>query len=161
MQILSYFNTVRQNTQWINFTLTRRNPCIFYLPCVIIRTVAADIAKRSGGYLITPTYIFYPFMNTPTITRIHNESDDARNVRCGHNFPYKECPYDHCATRDMDERMAEAEALNLELRRRIHFVEKHNQYFQRCESAWCNPSADNDPAKDAALARADAAKEKP
>jgi hypothetical protein len=40
-----------------------------------------------------------------------------------------------------------------ELRRRIHFAEKHNQHFERCESAWCHPSADNDPAKEAADGR--------
>lgn len=40
-----------------------------------------------------------------------------------------------------------------ELRRRIHFVEKHNQIFERCESAWCHPSSDNDPAREAAAIR--------
>lgn len=34
------------------------------------------------------------------------------------------------------------------LRRRIHLLERHNQHFERCESAWCNPSEDNDPAKE-------------
>ena len=34
----------------------------------------------------------------------------------------------------------------LNLRKRIHMLEKHNQWFERCESAWCNPSNDNDPA---------------
>lgn len=42
---------------------------------------------------------------------------------------------------------------NSELRRRIHLAEKHNQHFERCESAWCNPSADNDPANEAAASR--------
>ena len=37
----------------------------------------------------------------------------------------------------------------VELRRRIHTVEGHNQIFERCESAWCHPSPDNDPAKEA------------
>lgn len=32
------------------------------------------------------------------------------------------------------------------LRRRIHFLEKHNQWFERCESAWCNPDPSNNPA---------------
>jgi hypothetical protein len=44
---------------------------------------------------------------------------------------------------------AEVERLrkaNLSLRRRLHRVEAHNQWFERCESAWCHPSADNDPA---------------
>ena len=48
------------------------------------------------------------------------------------------------------------DSLNLrdsELRRRIHLAEKHNQHFERCESAWCHPSADNDPATEAAAGR--------
>ena len=32
------------------------------------------------------------------------------------------------------------------LRQRIHFLERHNQWFERCESAWCHPSKDNNPA---------------
>jgi hypothetical protein len=32
-----------------------------------------------------------------------------------------------------------------ELRRRIHYAEKHNQHFERCESAWCHPGPDRDP----------------
>lgn len=32
------------------------------------------------------------------------------------------------------------------LRRRIHIIEHHNQWFERCESGWCNPSADCNPA---------------
>lgn len=27
----------------------------------------------------------------------------------------------------------------ISLRKRIHLTEKHNQYFERCESGWCNP----------------------
>ena len=34
------------------------------------------------------------------------------------------------------------------LRRRIHQLEKHNQHFERCESSWCHPSDDNDPARE-------------
>lgn len=62
------------------------------------------------------------------------------------------------ATRDA--RIAELEAALCgihALRMRIHFAEKHNQHFERCESAWCNPSPDEDPAKeciDALLAQA-------
>jgi hypothetical protein len=41
----------------------------------------------------------------------------------------------------------------LELRRRIHSIEKHNQVFDRCESAWCHPSSDNDPSEEAAQLR--------
>lgn len=40
------------------------------------------------------------------------------------------------------------EDIILNLRKRIHNSEQHNQYFERCESAWCNPSQDNDPAAD-------------
>lgn len=29
---------------------------------------------------------------------------------------------------------------NLTLRKRIHCAESHNQYFERCESRWCNPA---------------------
>lgn len=36
------------------------------------------------------------------------------------------------------------------LRKRIHFLEGHNQFFERCESAWCHPSSDNFPALEAA-----------
>ena len=32
------------------------------------------------------------------------------------------------------------------LRRRIHMLECHNQHFERCESAWCNPADDANPA---------------
>jgi hypothetical protein len=32
------------------------------------------------------------------------------------------------------------------LRKRIHHNEQHNQYFFRCESAWCNPDESNNPA---------------
>lgn len=35
----------------------------------------------------------------------------------------------------------------INLRKKIHLTERHNQWFERCESAWCNPSADNDPGK--------------
>jgi hypothetical protein len=35
---------------------------------------------------------------------------------------------------------------NRSLRYRLHRVETHNQWFERCESAWCNPSFDKDPA---------------
>ena len=34
------------------------------------------------------------------------------------------------------------------LRRRVHMLEAHNQHFERCESAWCNPGPDNDPASE-------------
>jgi hypothetical protein len=34
------------------------------------------------------------------------------------------------------------------LRKRIHFLEKHNQFFERCESGWCNPSNSSDPASE-------------
>lgn len=34
------------------------------------------------------------------------------------------------------------------LRRRIHYVEGHNQYFFRCESGWCNPDEKCDPARE-------------
>jgi hypothetical protein len=44
-------------------------------------------------------------------------------------------------------------ALNTELRRRVHFIEGHNQQFERCESAWCHPDPTNDPAEEAAKAR--------
>jgi hypothetical protein len=37
-------------------------------------------------------------------------------------------------------------AINAQLRRRIHFLEGHNQSFFRCESGWCNPGEDADPA---------------
>ena len=33
------------------------------------------------------------------------------------------------------------------LRKRIHQLEGHNQHFERCESGWCNPSADCNPAR--------------
>lgn len=36
----------------------------------------------------------------------------------------------------------------LTLRKRIHFLERHNQIFERCESAWCHPNSNNDPAKE-------------
>jgi len=32
--------------------------------------------------------------------------------------------------------------VNAALRKRIHHLEKHNQYFFRCESGWCNPGED-------------------
>ena len=32
------------------------------------------------------------------------------------------------------------------LKRRVHFLERHNQKFDRCESGWCNPTPDCDPA---------------
>lgn len=32
------------------------------------------------------------------------------------------------------------------LRKRIHFLERHNQYFERCESAWCHPTEKDNPA---------------
>lgn len=32
------------------------------------------------------------------------------------------------------------------LRKRIHVLEGHNQYFERCESAWCNPTEKDNPA---------------
>lgn len=35
---------------------------------------------------------------------------------------------------------------NAGLRKRIHHLEQHNQYFFRCESAWCNPDAAYNPA---------------
>jgi len=34
------------------------------------------------------------------------------------------------------------------LRRRVHMLEAHNQHFERCESAWCNPGPENDPASE-------------
>jgi hypothetical protein len=33
--------------------------------------------------------------------RIQNEEDDPRNFRCGHNFEPTECPYEHCAVREL------------------------------------------------------------
>lgn len=44
----------------------------------------------------------------------------------------------------------EAGKIILQLRRRIHFAERHNQMFERCESAWCQPGPDDDPAREAA-----------
>lgn len=41
-----------------------------------------------------------------------------------------------------DERLEELKATNRNLRLRIHNLERHNQYFERCESSWCNPSSD-------------------
>ena len=38
------------------------------------------------------------------------------------------------------------EVSNLGLRKRVHLIEGHNQWFERCESAWCNPGSDSDPA---------------
>lgn len=32
------------------------------------------------------------------------------------------------------------------LRRRVHLLEGHNQHFERCESGWCNPGLDSNPA---------------
>lgn len=56
----------------------------------------------------------------------------------------------------------ESVALNTELRRRIHLIERHNQHFERCESAWCQPDPTNDPAAQAAQARrANAARSQP
>ena len=37
------------------------------------------------------------------------------------------------------------------LRMRIHCLERHNQHFFRCESAWCHPSKDNNPAMEFGL----------
>jgi len=37
---------------------------------------------------------------------------------------------------------------NTGLRKRIHDIEGHNQYFFRCESAWCHPSEGTNPALD-------------
>lgn len=45
-----------------------------------------------------------------------------------------------------EQRIKELEVEREGLRWRIHFLEHHNQWFERCESAWCNPSADNHPA---------------
>lgn len=45
-----------------------------------------------------------------------------------------------------EERVRELAARNDTLRKRLHVVERHNQWFERCESPWCNPSPDNDPA---------------
>lgn len=48
----------------------------------------------------------------------------------------------------LDRIIAESPAASLEAiraeatlmyRKRIHNVERHNQYFERCESQWCNP----------------------
>lgn len=53
------------------------------------------------------------------------------------------------AIRERDQQHARAVAKDsqreLTLRKRIHALELHNQWFERCESAWCNPSPDNDP----------------
>jgi hypothetical protein len=35
---------------------------------------------------------------------------------------------------------------NRGLRRRLHSVERHSQHFDRCESAWCHPGTDSNPA---------------
>lgn len=35
---------------------------------------------------------------------------------------------------------------NAGLRRKIHQLEQHNQWFERCESAWCNTAGDSNPA---------------
>lgn len=43
----------------------------------------------------------------------------------------------------------EARGISLQLRRRVHFAERHNQHFERCESAWCNPSPYENPALEA------------
>jgi hypothetical protein len=55
----------------------------------------------------------------------------------------------HCAF--LLNALSELEQQNLGLRRRLHQSERHNQYFFRCESAWCHPSVDNDPAKELAV----------
>lgn len=44
------------------------------------------------------------------------------------------------------EQVAEMERDDVTLRRRIHQIEEHNQFFERCESGWCNPDAAADPA---------------
>lgn len=38
------------------------------------------------------------------------------------------------------------------LRKLIHHLERHNQWFERCESGWCNPSDDWNPANGIFLA---------
>jgi hypothetical protein len=48
--------------------------------------------------------------------------------------------------REEEQSADDAEAELVVLRRRIHQIERHNQFFERCESAWCNPVAGNDPA---------------
>lgn len=44
------------------------------------------------------------------------------------------------------ERIKELEGRDKILRLRIHAAERHNQFFERCESPWCNPTAQSDPA---------------
>src|SRR5262249_20693906 len=53
--------------------------------------------------------------------------------------------------RDLWAKPVEAQKVDEALRRRIHQREGQNQWFERCESAWCHPSPDNDPARDAAI----------
>jgi uncharacterized protein (DUF3084 family) len=50
--------------------------------------------------------------------------------------------------RAMVERLS-AEALGM--RRRIHNIEQHNQWQERCESAWCNPDEKSNPALETGL----------
>jgi hypothetical protein len=38
---------------------------------------------------------------TDASIRIPNAADDRRNFRCGHNFAPAECPYEHCAVREI------------------------------------------------------------
>ena len=44
--------------------------------------------------------------------------------------------------------LAEAQRIQLGLRKRVHFLTGHNQWFERCESLWCHPQIDFDPALD-------------
>lgn len=48
--------------------------------------------------------------------------------------------------------LIEAQARIESMKLKIHVCDRHNQHFERCESAWCHPSSDNDPAKDGYVA---------
>jgi hypothetical protein len=53
----------------------------------------------------------------------------------------KRYPYESIRERELQVELAAARIVIRELRLRIHNTERHNQFFERCESQWCNPVA--------------------
>jgi hypothetical protein len=48
--------------------------------------------------------------------------------------------------KELCEKLRDRDAAILGLRRRVHFIERHIEEFEKCESLWCNPVLGNNPA---------------
>lgn len=84
-------------------------------------------------------YVYHECANQPDTTVVRPAFADQMQHAIDHGNVSARMEALEASVVAANEAVASERVTNELLRRRIHLVERHNQYFERCESLYCNP----------------------